>query len=118
MQQITGLSSAPLQSFNIANPETGDKIFFTLTYRPRTQNWYMDISYRSFTEKGTKIIRGPNILNRHKKTFGFGLGVFVTDNFEPYLINDFFTERVKMYILTTAEVDEVDALIDAGTTVP
>lgn len=115
MLKITGITSDPLQTFNIAEPTTGEKIYFTLRYKPRTQCWYMDVRFKNFTENGSKIIKGANIYNRHKKRLPFGISVSVTDNYEPFLINDFFTGRVEMFLLDSTEIDYVDTLINRGT---
>jgi hypothetical protein len=118
MIQITGLSSAPFQTFTIADPNGGGDIKFSLAFRPRTSCWYMDIEFKTFIARGLKIVRGMNILYRHHNQIPFGLSVTVSDNFEPYLINDFQSERVLLYLLTTAEVDEIHAKILEGYTVP
>ena len=78
----------------------------------------MDIEYQGKAARGIKIVRGPNILTRNKNTLPFGLSVTVADNYEPFLINDFSSGRVKMFLLTSAEVQEIDDMIVAGETVP
>jgi len=118
MVSITGLSSSPFQTLNIADPNGGGDISFTFYYRPRTQCWYFDVAFKTFTAKGMKIVRGPDILSRHSNQIPFGLFVAVSDNFEPYLINDFYTGRVTLYLLTTAERDDIGEKIIDGYTVP
>lgn len=78
----------------------------------------MDIEYQGKSARGIKIVRGPNILTRNKNTLPFGLSVTVADNYEPFLINDFSSGRVKMFLLTSAEVQEIDDMIVLGETVP
>jgi hypothetical protein len=118
MIQITGISSAPFQTLTIADPNGGGDISFSFNFRPRTACWYMDISFKNFTAKGLKLVRGMNILYRHHNQIPFGMGVMVSDNFEPYLINDFQSGRVLLYLLTSAEVDEIRGKILEGYTVP
>lgn len=110
MIQITGLSSDPFQTFTIADPNGGGDISFTFYFRPRVSCWFMDISFGSFEANGLKIVQGANIIYRHHNQIPFGIGVSVSDGFEPYLINDLKTERVLMYLLTTEEVDELHEL--------
>lgn len=114
MTKITGITSSPLQTFNIYEPVTGEKIYFKFYFRPRTQNWYMDVTYKTFTEKGVKIVRGSNIFYRHKNTVPFGIAVSCTDSFEPYIINDFVSGRVSMYLLTADEVTQFEDLTNSG----
>lgn len=118
MVAITGLTSAPFQTFTIADPNGGGDITFSIYYRPRTQCWYFDIAFKTFTGKGFKLVRDPDVLSRHSKQIPFGLFVAVSDNFEPYLINDFYTGRVTLYLLTSEERDDIAAKILEGYTVP
>lgn len=118
MIQITGLTSTPSQTFNIPDPVTRKKISFALCFSARCQCWYFDVTYETFTAKGLKLVRGQNILSRHINTLPFGLSVTVSDNFEPFLINDMVSGRVSIFLLTHAECLEVRDLIIAGATVP
>jgi hypothetical protein len=118
MIQITGITSIPSQTFNIPDPVTRKTIYFSLYFSARTQNWFMDIRYETFEAKGLKVVRGLNILSRHINTLPFGLSVVIPDNFEPFLINDFTSGRVFLYLLTHDECLEVKNMIIAGATIP
>lgn len=118
MTQITGLTSSPSQTFNIPDPETRKKIDFALYFSPRCQCWYFDVEYETFVARGIKLVRGPNILSRNINILPFGLTVTVSDNFEPFLINDMVSGRVSLFLLTHAECLEVNDMIEAGSTVP
>ena len=87
-------------------------------FSPRTQNWYIDIEYESFIQKGIKLVREPNLLAKHINVLPFGLCVTVSDNFEPFLINDFVSGRVSVFLLTHDEVVEIEDMVIAGATVP
>jgi hypothetical protein len=118
MVQITGITSSPSQKFFIPEPSTRKNISFTLRFSARANCWFFDIEYQGKVARGIKLVRGPNILTRNKNTLPFGLCVTVADNYEPFLINDFSSERVKLFLLTSDEVQEVDDMIVAGETVP
>jgi len=118
MIRITGLTQNASQKFTIADPNGGGDISVILNYRPRVQGWFIDLTFKTFAIKGYKISRGPNILVKFRNVIPFGLAVNVTDNYEPFLINDFSSGRVSLFLLTSAEVAEVEALIIAGATVP
>jgi len=115
MTQITGLLASPLQVFTAADPNTGSPIAFTLTYRPRVQGWFADIVFGSFTLHGFRITKYPNILQAYRNIIPFGLGVAITDDLDPFLINDFTSGRVTLYLLLASEVAEIQALIESGT---
>lgn len=118
MVKITGLSSNPYQIFTINSPNgDGKTIDFELMYHPRTQEWVLNIVYGNFAANGIHLVRGPNIIHKYKRSWGWGLCVTCTDNFEPFLINDFSTDRVAIYLLTTEEIETVDTMINEGSTV-
>lgn len=118
MIQITGLRSSPFQSFNIPDPDKRKTVYFTLRFSPRTQTWYIDIEYEGFIANGIKVVRGMNILKRNINTLPFGLMVTVSDNLEPFLINDFVSGRVSIYILSHSECVDVENMIIEGYSVP
>lgn len=118
MIRITGLTRKASQKFTIADPNGGGDISMTLRYKPRTQTWSADIAYNGFTLNGYKLTRGPNILGKFRKVIPFGLGVVVTDNYEPFLINDFESGRVQLFLMTSSEVNDVVSLIQGGATIP
>ena len=64
---------------------------------------------------GYKINHGPNILSSYSNVIPFGLMVLLTDDLDPCLINDFTSGRVSLYLMSSAEVAEMEALIEAGT---
>lgn len=118
MIQITGLTQNAIQKFRINDPNGGGEIIMRLAYRPRVQRWFIDIEFGSFILNGFKLTRGPNVLYKWSNIIPFGLTVNVADDFEPFVINDFSSERVKLFLLTTAEVEEVESLIVQGYTAP
>jgi hypothetical protein len=98
----------------IADPNTGSPISLTLTYRPRVQSWFADISFKTFILKGFRLTRYPNILQAYKNIIPFGLGVAVTDQFDPWMINDFTSGRCTLFLLLSSEVATVQSAIEAG----
>lgn len=118
MIQITGLTSSPSQTFNIPEPTTRENIYFSLRFMPRTQNWYIDFQYKEFSAKGIKVVRGPNIIKRNINVLPFGITVSVSDDLEPFLINDFVSGRVSLFLLTQEECLVMDEMIISGAIIP
>jgi len=112
---VSGLKAAPIQSFTANDPNGGGVISFTFYYRPRVQAWFMDIAFKTFEMNGYKINHGPNILASYKNIIPFGFMVLLTDDLDPCLINDFTSGRVFLYLMTSAEVAEVEDYINDGT---
>jgi hypothetical protein len=115
MKQITGLKAVPIQSFSADDPNGGGTISFTFYFRPRVREWFMDITFKTFTMNGYKITRSPDILASYANVIPFGLMVLTTDLSDPFLINDFTSGRTFLYLMNSAEVTEMEALINAGT---
>ncbi len=118
MIKINGITSSPSQTITISDPNGSGSISFNLNFRPRTQNWYADIAFKAVTINGLCLVRGPNILYRYSNILPFGMGVSVSDNYEPFLINDFSSGRVSLILLTSGEVAAVQALLLGGAVVP
>jgi hypothetical protein len=106
MKQITEISQDPLQVLEIVTEE--NKTFeFTLQYREQQGGWFFSLNYEDVIINNSRLTNSPNILNQYKNILPFGLLVFTIDFSEPFLIDDFSSERVKLYLLNEEEVQEV-----------
>jgi len=115
MTQIVGLTSSPLQTLTVADPNTGNPISITLRFQPRTQEWYIGISFGTWKIANLKLTYSPNVLMQYSNIIPFGLLVATADQFDPFLINDFVSGRASLILLTSAEVADIAAGIAAGT---
>jgi hypothetical protein len=114
MIQITGLKASPNQSFTIADPNGGGPISFTLRFHTRTQSWYMDMTFGTFILNGFRLAYGSNVLRQYENSIPFGLAVFIADALDPFLINDPSSGRMSLFLLTTAERDQIKLDIESG----
>jgi hypothetical protein len=101
--RINGLRAVPFQKWR--TPITDGIIEFKLTYRPAIQMWFIDITFGTFILKGMRVCANLNLLHQYKKILPFGLFIYISDGVEPFLINDFSTSRVIIYILNSTEKD-------------
>ncbi len=106
MITINGLSATPLQSFNVPLDD-GTIVYFTLRYNPAVQMWFANIEHEDFTLNGLRLCNNFNLLHQYKNIIPFGLFVEIVGESEPLLINDFQSERVRLNILTAAEVEQL-----------
>lgn len=107
MQEIDTITSSPNQRFTLVldNNETAD---FRLYYSGRMQAWFYDLTYNDLTVNGSKVVLTPNSLRNFRRIIPFGIA-FATDGYtEPFLISDFASGRVKMYVLNSDEVEQVE----------
>ena len=107
MKQITEIGSEAKQKLNIAT-EDNDEFEFKLEYSDQQQGWFYSLTYGDVIINGARLVTHPNILRSYKNIFPFGLSIQTDDFSEPILINDFETERVKVYLLTSSEVQEIE----------
>ena len=105
MKILGGITSTPIQSFTTRAPN-GEVITITLRYMPTVQRWFMDLGYGDFSLSGYKIFRSQNILDKFINILPFG--IMIDCNFEPFLIDDFESGRVRMYLLDSGEISQVD----------
>lgn len=106
MLQLSGLQAIPFQKWR--TPIEDGIIEFRLIYRPAIQMWFIDVTFGTFELNGIRVCASLNLLQQYKKILPFGLLVEIPDGVEPFLINDFSTERVVIYIMNDTEKDAID----------
>lgn len=110
MQEITSITSSPNQRMTLVL-ENNDTVDFRLYYSVRQQSWFYDLTYNDTTVNCSRVVLTPNSLRQFKRILPFGIG-FSADSFvEPFSIDDFSTGRVKMFILNSNEVEEIESEI-------
>ena len=107
MKQITEITSEPKQRFDIVTEEN-EEFEFKLEYSDQQQGWFWSLTYNNLIINGARLVTAPNILRRYKNMLPFGLSIQTEDLSEPILIDDFETERVKVFLLTESEVEEIE----------
>ena len=114
MQIVTGINDNPSQVFSLSIPD-GTTATFTLSYRPNQKGWYYDMSWDgknpSFQLNGCRLTVFPNILRQFKNQLTFGIACLTTDGYEPMNLEDFNTKYANLYILTQAEVENIETSI-------
>lgn len=111
IQQVT---ANPLQRQSLVLPD-GSTFFLEIYFRPLQKGWFInELTYLDFTVKGVRITNNPNILYPFKNKIPFGLGCFSTANREPGLLEDFASGASKLYVLTEAEVQELERFYAGG----
>ncbi len=112
MQQIKGIAAIPIQKLRVPI----DEGIITLTFRfmPAAQMWFVDIEFDEFVARGMRVVQTLNLLVQYSENIPFGLLVESTDDGDPFLINDFSSERIVMNVLSSDEVETIDAAL-AGT---
>lgn len=107
MQEITTLTSSPNQLHTLIL-DNNEKVEFRLYFLARQEAWFFDLTYNDLTVNCSKVVLTPNALRQFRRTIPFGIA-FATDGFvEPFQITDFSSGRIKMYVLNSTEVQDVE----------
>ena len=114
MDTITTLTEYPNQLHTLVL-EDNNTAEIRLQYFARMQAWYLDLTFENTTINGLKVVLYPNLLRQFRKYLPFGLMVY-TDNelVEPFEIEAFSSGRVKIGILNSDEVEEIETDIYNG----
>ncbi len=95
--------------------EDGTSFSMSMYYRPIQQGWFFNnITYGDFILNGMRIVNSPNMLNQWRNKLPFGIACFTEGNREPTLQQDFSTQKAKLYVLTSTEVDEFAEYLTLG----
>lgn len=107
MQEITTLTSSPKQLHTLVL-DNNEKVDFKLYYLSRQEAWFFDIQYKDLIVNCSKVVLTPNALRQFRKIIPFGIAFVTTGFVEPFQITDFSSGRVKMYVLNSTEVQNVE----------
>jgi hypothetical protein len=108
MKQITEISDDAKQRFDIVT-EDNQSFELQIEYSDQQGGWFYSITFGDFSMNGVRLVTGANILRPYKNLLPFGISIVTDDLSEPIFIDDFSTDRVKFYLLTEEEVDQVES---------
>lgn len=110
MQIITQITNKPTQTMQLVL-DTKELVQFNLRFMPTQMSWFCDVIYNDISIYGLKVALFPNLLRHFRNMLPFGIGFAADDHVEPYSIEDFVNNRVRMFLLTKQEVEEVESVI-------
>ena len=89
----------------------GSSASIEFIFNGTTEAWTANITYGNTTINSLGLCCYPNILRQWRNIIPFGLAIVTTDQTNPFDINDFASGRVLVYVLTQAEVAEIEATV-------
>ncbi len=115
MYKITKISSDALQQQSLVLPD-GTLFTITMEFIPMQLGWFFrSIVYGDWSVQGMRICVSPNMLYQFKNRLPFGLGCFSNVGpREPSLQQDFSSDAFSLFILDSAEVDDLANYIEGG----
>lgn len=108
MLYIDSITSDAFQNFTLTGIP-GVQVGILLSYRPRVQQWYMDVTWNTFTANGLAVVCSPNLMRQWKNILPFGLACAGTNELDPYLLTDFENQVQSIYLLDSADVAAVES---------
>lgn len=113
MLQIQGITDYPNQKRQLVLPD-GTSMIMTMYFVPQQYGWFIrSLTYGNFTLQGLRITNQPNMLRQWRELIPFGLACFSKADREPSQAQDFQTGDSNLYLLTSDEVAQYEALLDA-----
>lgn len=110
MYKITSITNKPKQTFRVSL-DTGDQVEMALYFLPTQYSWYYDFTYKSYTSNGNKVVLSPNSIRNLRHILPFGIAFIASGVVEPYSLDDFYTDRVSMYVLNADEVQQIEEAV-------
>lgn len=107
MNLVDNLSDDASQLTRLALPD-GSLVVLALVYQPATQRWTVSVTRNDFTVNNMNLCVHPNLLREWREVIPFGLAITSTDGGDPVLIDDFISGRIQLYVLTAADVIEIE----------
>lgn len=107
MKEITGLTDNPKQSlFFVLENNTTFSLY--LEFRANVNGWVYSITKDSFKLNNKRLVMSPNILFQFTNILNFGITVISNDGQDPNSVDDFITERVRLFVIENTEKKEIE----------
>lgn len=110
---LTTLSDNAYQTLSFVTAE-GEDVKLTFRYIPSQETWFVDIDSDSLTVHGLALQAFVNLLDPYHNLISWGLYVWSKDGFDPWLIDDFSTGRIKVAIIEDFEYAIIQEFLDSG----
>lgn len=114
MYAINQLTDAAFQTTDLQMPD-GSTATLNLYYRASTPRWFFDFVHPSIPPLGGAygmgLVTFPNLLRPWQNLVPFGFACVTNDGQDPVGSEDFVTGYATLYILTAADVLNVEANI-------
>lgn len=102
MREIINLTKDADQEHIIQFEES--EITLRLYFNNVAQFWAFDVTFKGKSRIGVKLVTGVRHLKSAHYPFDFAVKDTTALDVDPFLINDFSTERVKLFLLEREDV--------------
>lgn len=107
MIRIDNLTSEYKQKIRV-RLDNGKFLELLFEYFEQNQSWFFTYTYEDVSVGKYKLVNSPNILRENISVRPFGIACSVSDGFEPFLLDDFVSNRVEVYVLSQTEMKDME----------
>lgn len=107
MNLLTGFTDSASQTTNVPLDD-GSFATLDLAYRPQQKGWFYDLTYKTFSLLGQRLVYSENMLRQFRGQIPFGLAVLSTSGQDPMSISDFALNNAVFILLNADEVEAVE----------
>lgn len=113
MTQVDNVSNQANQTTQVVLTD-GSILSLQLIYNGSTQRWTLNVSHPALTVNGMNLSCHPNMLREWRNVIAFGLACTTLSGYDPTAIDDFTNGQAQLYVLTAADVQDVEANVFGG----
>jgi hypothetical protein len=113
---LTTLTENAYQSLSFVT-EKGEEVNLTFRYIPSQETWFVDVDSDSLTIHGLALQAFVNLLDPYHNLISWGLYVWSKDGFDPWMVDDFSTGRIKVAVIEDFEYEVIQEFLNSGSVV-
>lgn len=110
---LTTLNENAYQTISFVTAE-GEDVSLTFRYIPSQETWFVDVDSDSLTIHGLALQAFVNLLDPYHNLISWGLYVWSKDGFDPWLIDDFSTGRIRVAVIEDFEYAIIEEFLSSG----
>ena len=107
MKYLNKITDQALQKVFIPNIE-GKTATLQFRFLPTQNKWIMDVLYDGREINGIAVLCSANILRNYRNLIPFGFLCKTPDGLDPFFIDDFSSQRARLYLLSADEVAQIE----------
>lgn len=107
MNILTGFTDSSNQTTTIPLAD-GSFATLALEYRPQQKGWFYDLTYKTFSLLGQRLVYSENLLRQFRGQIPFGLAVLSTSRKDPMTQSDLALNQTVIILLDSDEIEVVE----------
>lgn len=110
---LTTLNENAYQTLSFVTNK-GEEVNLTFRFIPSQETWILDVESDSLTVYGLVLTAFVNLLDPYHNNISWGLYVWSKDGFDPWMVDDFTSGRIKVAVIEDFEYSIVEEFLNSG----